>query len=237
MDKSASRMTATNRAFMNNRSSSQLYRAAKSLLCHVGKLLLFTTAAWAAQAQAANRLDPDRFTRTTSVTSNLVATIEILNATPTPSDMIIYGFKTAGTNDTQVYLPPPGQHFCRVAMFDDKGQPLSKTQLATKLDAVFLARTYVLRAREFREKYGWKQLSPCVASPQSEGGIAYNFFKPEQLFDIKKPGNYTLTLEFQVLKPAKSLMTVVTFPPIEVPIVKKHDLFRSNAGEKAVPSK
>ena len=184
--------------------------------------------AWSVQAQETNKSNQGWFDQTSSVTSNLVAWVGIPNPIPTVSDEIVYGFNSAGTNEIYLFLAPlhpRAYHLCRVEMTDTNGQPHAKTPIAIELNANFWTQTNVFNAGELKKlKPEWKHLTPNIASPRSFGGIAHHFYKPEQLFKIEKPGKYILKLEFQVIKAVEyrpgAAAYVITFPPIEIQIVK-----------------
>lgn len=135
---------------MNYSDVPQLCSVAKCIPQLACKLLLFLAAASAMQIQETNTLGGDRFVRTSSVRSNLTASVVILTPTPTPADMITYGFNSTGTNEIQVYLPPQAHHLCRVEMTNTNGQPLNKTRMAAELNASFFGQTNVFYAGELR---------------------------------------------------------------------------------------
>ena len=104
-------------------------------------------------------------------------------------------------------------------MTDERGQRLHKTKLGSKL--VSLSRTNTFDHSHFQHHYGWKRLWPYKAHPMGEGAIALYFHAPEQLFRIERPGTYKITMEIQVLTPAKSRLgplRVISFPAMVIPI-------------------
>ena len=149
--------------------------------------------------------------------SNLSAWVIMANP-PTASNRITFGFSSLTTNEVTLYIPPLREPpFCKVEMTDAQGHRLKKTELGAKL--LFLERTNAFGLNHFRKTYGWKQLTPYTASPTNIGSAACSFRTPAELFEITKPGQYKLTIEFQALRMRGRSNVVVSFPPIEIPIM------------------
>jgi hypothetical protein len=168
--------------------------------------------------------------------SNITACGLAAKQLPTTADVISYMFSNVGTNEMTVYLPPRGQHLCKVEMVNEKGEALPKTKLAVEMESRFYETTNVLTYKERVDKTGWTHLSPYTLLPgggtnisftTAGGGMILELYRPDQLFERVKPGKYTLTLTFQVIKFTKyntgdgvSLAQAITLPSVKIPIIK-----------------
>ena len=158
-----------------------------------------------------------RYLETTAESSGVVSWVRTENP-PTPSGRVAFGFNTT-TNEVQLYLPPKWGPFGSIEMTDERGQRLRKTELGSKL--ISLSRTNTFDRSHFQRHYGWKRLWPYMAHPMGEGATALSFPSPEQLFRIERPGAYKITMEIQVLTPAKGRLgplRVISFPAMVIPI-------------------
>lgn len=158
----------------------------------------------------------------------VVATVSAGGATFSDSGIIHYQFNSSGEAPVSLFLAPlhpHAQHLCRVEMTDSNGMALKPKKAAAALNRTYITETNLFLASDLQKVREWKRLTPYTALPRRDGGVAYKFYSPNDLFIIEKPGSYTLSMEFQVFKPAKATnpwpLSVVSFPAIEIPITIK----------------
>jgi len=159
------------------------------------------------------------------------------------TEELAFGFLYTGTNDTTLYFYPGGsrrdkqgytsrktQYTCKLEMVDEKGVVLRKKPIALKMDSYFMNETNWHYPEDVQRMRKGKSLTPYTLRAGQGGAVGGGGFRvayaPDELFEIPKAGNYTMTLTFQVMKPRSdynSQMILITLPPLKIPVIKQED--------------
>lgn len=131
------------------------------------------------------------------------------------NDNLIYGiWRTSTNNHAIVYMPQAVEYAYRAELFDTNGVAAPKTKLGKRVGSNFLQlnATFSNRAARLRR----------TTAMDMPGFGGKSLFRPTDLFEIKKPGRYTLQVSFQIVVRTgvgRDLTAhVVRYPPIEFPL-------------------
>jgi len=179
--------------------------------------------------------------------SNIAVCIAVSNTNKIfTTDILDFGFSYTGTNDTYLFFfPNPNegtrrdwrgypsggiQYVCKLEMVDKKGVELNKKPIALKMKSYFMNETNLLYKDNLQQITKSKYLHPYMLGVSKDGtvsnGVLYTAYTPDELFEIPKKGNYTMTLTFQVMKFRVEHiypMILITLPPVKIPVIKLED--------------
>jgi hypothetical protein len=153
------------------------------------------------------------------------------NDTPT-NDKLNFGiWRTATNNQAIVYIPTALEYIYQLELIDTNGVALPKTELGKKIGVKFLD-----LEPSFAIDNGFKLARERAMDEPSWGG-RYLFFptragyggqatySPEDLFEIKRSGNYMLRIHFQIIARTglgqDETAHVVRFPALDYRLVKQ----------------
>jgi len=193
---------------------------------------------------ALNNARADKDWITSDYKSNIAASIMAPNKIST-TDTLAFGFFYTGTNDTYLYFFPNGesrreshgytytqriQYACKLEMVDEKGIALRKKPVALKMESYFTNETNLFYRDDIRRITRGKTLTPYPLTSGSSSAVGsgpfYLVYTPDDLFEISKAGNYTMTLIFQVMKCRTGHdypLILITLPPLKIPVIKQED--------------
>jgi hypothetical protein len=141
----------------------------------------------------------------------------------------VWEANTNKNNEVTVYMPTTLEYVYQVELLDTNGAALPKKKLAEKIGVKFLD-----LKPSFTNDTGFEltrvHITPSLGGPYlffpHKPGY-YNgepFYSPNDLFEIKQSGNYTLRIQFQFIVATNSNIHktahVVRFPPLDYPLVK-----------------
>jgi hypothetical protein len=125
------------------------------------------------------------------------------------SEMLLFGVRTVTNKDTIVSWPKKPEYQCTVELLDEAGKAMPRTKMG---------RLYGSKYSDFDPSKGGlvrQHIDPSSAP-------CWNLFRPADLFNISKPGTYTLRLQLQAIKVESSNTTnvvkIVRFPMLSLPI-------------------
>ncbi len=118
-----------------------------------------------------------------------------------------------------VVLPAQAESAYRVELFDSNGVTIAKTQLGKEVGIDFT---------DFGESALKKDLKVnAEALKKSELASWMVIFRPADLFEIDKPGNYMLRIQFQIIAFPRTgpnrgdyAKRLIRFPPLDYPLVQ-----------------
>ena len=141
----------------------------------------------------------------------------------------VWETKTNKNDEVTVYMPTTLEYLYQIELLNTNGFALPKTKLAEKVGVKFLD-LKPLFANDTGFKLKIQHITPNLGGeyiffPHKSGD--YNgepYYSPNDLFEIKQPGNYTLRIQFQLIVASSSNIYktahIVRFPPLEYPLVK-----------------
>lgn len=142
-----------------------------------------------------------------------------------PGERLTFDFNTLTERTNLLFLPKDG-HFFWAQLRDSKSNALPLTRLGKQLTRNFVAVTNyapeLLKARQ-PEKVRQGRFEMITVRPEGQGSQIEYFHTVEELFQIPAPGNYYLQLQFKVFtkqRDSTNAPSLVTFPALEIPIVK-----------------
>lgn len=139
--------------------------------------------------------------------------------TASVTDRLVFIFNSKTNSLIDVFLLKQ-EYFCRVELFDSNNKPMQRTSKGRQLGARFHElKEFNEKAIQFTARGNWKMLP---ARPTT--GSASDFPPASELFVIKKPGIYTMKLEFQVFTRipggTNRTLTFIKFPPVNYQLTK-----------------
>lgn len=161
------------------------------------------------------------------------------NNTSVDNNLAFCVWQATTSNNVAMYMPTALEYVYQLELLDTNGFALPKKKLAEKIGVKFWDFKPL-----FDNETGFDltrvHITPSLGGP-------YLFFphrpghyngepnySPNDLFEIKQPGNYTLRIRFQFIVSADSdrykSAHVVRFPPLDYPLVRR-------AGQTNLPSK
>jgi hypothetical protein len=153
------------------------------------------------------------------------------NETPTDNKLNFCIWRTTTNNQATVYLPTALEYIYQLELIDTNGVALTKTELGKKVGV-----KYMDLEPTFANEKGFKLAiqhvmdEPGVGArnlffPFRPGYGGRPFYSPNDLFESKQPGNYTLRIRFQLIVASSTNVYktahIVRFPPLDYPLVKK----------------
>lgn len=142
---------------------------------------------------------------------------------PLVKDGIYYQFFAPSNMARCSILIPSPAYLCKVELRDRTGKEVGKTWAGGRYGKEFEKATLSnISYHKIRGFPMYSDVTPQVASGE------FNFPSCNQLFHVKEPGPYTLTIRFQVVRkfPTQdnhAKRELVRFPPIHVKIEKEPD--------------
>ena len=146
---------------------------------------------------------------------------------PATADEIWYQF-ISKTNVFRIFIPKPSC-FCTIELIGTNGQSVAKSSLGKRYGARFT------KAPGFDWDSKWSSMakdrdgtaSHVFAGPH--GGGSAHFWRCEDLFRVREPGDYKLRIQFQAFQEVnfperhKREIRLIRFPPFEINVrgVKK----------------
>ncbi len=176
--------------------------------------VLSLTCLWAEQSQF------KAFFRDSSIVEgfSIVVGDEMASAHSTPDQTLYCGVKTISNEPKTVYLPLQPEFACQIDLFATNGVAMPKTKLGEKFGVNFF--DLDPSPSKIRTK-----VKGVYASKTTRPGAV--LFRPEDLFEFKKPGDYTLKIRFQIIVPTKTgtnrddyTYRVIRFPSMDYPLLK-----------------
>jgi len=151
------------------------------------------------------------------------------NDTPVDDKLIFGVWKTTTNNYAMVYIPTEPEYAYQVELLDTNGTAMPKTRLGEQvgrrffaLDTTFSSEGAQLRRAYATDKPGFP--SQYLFFPSKPGHGGRPVYSPNDLFDIKKPGRFTLRIQFQIIVRTgtgkNKTAHIVRFPPLDYPLVK-----------------
>jgi len=152
-----------------------------------------------------------------------------------PSDRSIgYGWFTV-TNKYIIVIPPKDEYLCRAQMFDSKGFAVSPRNSFTNLGKHFFDLKHPTTEQEWdavkdviriRPAHGTQSAAPAVVFAGHENSEPRYLSCPDDLFDIKSAGRYTLKLQFQAYERIykgghTNVYRLERFDPVEFTVTKE----------------
>jgi hypothetical protein len=120
----------------------------------------------------------------------------------TPDRRLCFTIWAVTNATTHVVFPTQPEYAYQVDLFDNNGVAISKTELGKKAGTKFLdfgPNSFVLRSTgPDSQKHGIKA-QMTIATEKTLPYEMFNMFRPSDFFDIKKSGNYTLQIRFQII--------------------------------------
>lgn len=142
------------------------------------------------------------------------------------SNKIGYCFFTQTNNDEILFLPKD-EYFCIAKMVDSNGRAVRVRSIGANLGRRFFdikePYTDILK---IVKAHGTDSEHAESAYAHMDGSGGKVFYAPDELFVIKVPGEYRLSLQFQVLEMVpvaggNSVLRLVRFPSMDIPVVSK----------------
>jgi hypothetical protein len=131
---------------------------------------------------------------------------------PRSTEMLLFGLSTVTNADTVIAWAKEPEYLCRAELTDAAGHSVGKKKMG---------RLYGSKYADFKTSQG--NLVRQHIGPGSEP--SWNLFRPSDLFEITRPGNYNLRLYFQVVKVETSSVTnpakIVKFPALSIPVLEQ----------------
>jgi hypothetical protein len=137
--------------------------------------------------------------------------------------------RTTTNNDARVYMPTAHEYIYKIELFDTNGVEVPKTKLGKDVGTKFFAlepifnpyKGYKLAIETtVNEGSGWCYLF----FPYRPGYGGQPFYSPNDLFDVSRPGRYTLEICFQFIVRtgvgAGEAAHIVRFPPLDYLLIK-----------------
>jgi hypothetical protein len=129
---------------------------------------------------------------------------------PRSNEMLLFGVRTVTNMDSIIGWPKKPEYLCTAELSDAAGQTVPRTKMG----------------RLYGSKYPDFDISKAALVRQHtnpSSGPCWNLFRPADLFDITKPGTYTLRVQFQVMKvetdKTAGQARIVKFPALSLPIL------------------
>jgi len=106
---------------------------------------------------------------------------------------LCFAVLTETHNNAPVFFPGQPEYAYQVQLIDSNGIAVPKTDLGKKAGSKFMEfNTAALHKTEIRTQ-------GAMALKKTEGPGLFLIFRPEDLFQIEKSGNYTLSIRFQII--------------------------------------
>jgi hypothetical protein len=153
------------------------------------------------------------------------------NNTPPDNKLNFCIWQTTTNNQEIVYMPTAPEYVYQLELLDTNGIALPKTELCKNIGV-----KYWDFAPSFAKDSGFKLAEEHIVNGQGIGARYlffphrsgyFNgepFYSPNDLFEIKNPGNYTLRIRFQFIVASETNVYktahIVRFPPLIYPLVK-----------------
>jgi len=151
------------------------------------------------------------------------------NNTPVDDKLAFCVWRMTTNNSMTLYMPTALEYVYRLELLDTNGSALPPTKLAEKIGVKFLD-----FKPSFANDTGFNlkilQTDPSLGGehlffPHRPGYFnGEHFYSPNDLFEIKQPGNYTLRIQFQfILRTGHGqdkTAHLVRFSPLDYPLVK-----------------
>jgi hypothetical protein len=102
--------------------------------------------------------------------------------------------------------------FCRIKLEDAKGRQIAKTDLGSKYGENYDGTFILKKARDLSSIYFFAD--DMSQYKRLEGG-AFVMPSTKDLFKVRKPGTYKLTMEFKLYLQGATNREVVRLPPVE----------------------
>jgi hypothetical protein len=135
-----------------------------------------------------------------------------LGYTPTVKDPIIPSFRTTGSNTLQGYLMGKPKDFCRIKLEDAKGRQIAKTYLGSQYGENYDGTYNLKESRDLSRIY---IVAGDLSQYLREESAAWVMPSTKDLFKVRKPGTYKLTMEFKFYLQVSTNREVVRLPPVE----------------------
>jgi hypothetical protein len=135
-----------------------------------------------------------------------------LGYTPTVKEPIIPSFHTTGSNTIRGFIMGAHKDFCRIKLEDAKGRQIAKTDLGSKYGENYDGTFILKKARDLSSIYFFAD--DMSQYKRLEGG-AFVMPSTKDLFKVRKPGTYKLTMEFKLYLQGATNREVVRLPPVE----------------------
>lgn len=150
-------------------------------------------------------------TNGTTMEFNLMGTAD----DPTASDKIWYQFISSNGPAFRIYLPKPA-YLCTVELTGPDGKPVAKTSVGKRYGTAFDQAKGPDTPIDVDKGGSWVG---SIVTPYGSG--QFRLPPCDELFEVKRPGNYTFKVQFQVIREiirdGKYLgKELVRFPPIEI---------------------
>jgi len=144
--------------------------------------------------------------------------LDFTNQTAT-KDLLVF-VPWATTNHARLVVPAEPEYAYQADLIDTTGAPVPKTAAGSRTGTKFLQ----FGADATTKGIATKSL---VANEIGHVTGTLYLFRPDDLFEIEKPGNYTLRIRFQILTssrtgpgPGNYTNDLIRFPPLDYPLVK-----------------
>jgi hypothetical protein len=154
------------------------------------------------------------------------------NNTPADDKLNYCIWRITTNSQAIVYMPTALEYVYQLELFDTNGVAMPKTKLGKRvgvkffdLEPSFTNDTGFKLAREHTTEPGTGIGAQWLFFPEKSGAGGQPIYSPNDLFEIKNPGNYALRVRFQIIV-ASSMADVyktahvVRFPPLDYPLMK-----------------
>ena len=135
-----------------------------------------------------------------------------LGYTPTVKEPIIPSFHTTGSNTIRGFIMGAHKDFCRIKLEDAKGRQIAKTDLGSKYGENYDGTYNLKESRDLRRIY---IVAGDLSQYLREESAAWVMPSTKDLFKVRKPGTYKLTMEFKFYLQVSTNREVVRLPPVE----------------------
>lgn len=141
---------------------------------------------------------------------------DFMNETNSPVDReLCFSIWTTTNDQPRVLFPSHQEYAYQIELSDSNGVTVPKTAMGRKVGARF---------SDFNVK---KQTYRTIVEQKTVPSGWRVMFRPSDLFEIQKPGDYTLRIRFQMLRyerigpqPWDFTNVPVIFPPLDYPLFK-----------------
>ena len=152
------------------------------------------------------------------------------NGTSTDNKLNFCIWRITTNNQTTVYVPTALEYIYQLELLDTNGVTLPKTELGKKIGVKFwdLEPSFA-NDKGFKLAIERAMDEPSIGArnlffPFKPGYGGQPFYSPNDLFEIKQPGNYMLRIRFQFIVASDTNVYktahIVRFPPLNYPLIK-----------------
>jgi hypothetical protein len=183
------------------------------------KIIIFCMVgtAWAARGEEAYR--KTAFVETKVVDSFSVGVRDQNGFTNSAPDQYLSFAIWCTNGPARLAIPPQPEYAYKVELFDTNGIAITKTEMGNNIGSKF--DDFDESALKTHTKIN------AEAFKKSELAAWWLMFRPSDLFEITKPGNYTLRIQFQILAHVRTgpnrgdyVKRIIHFPALDYPLVQ-----------------